>query len=290
MKINPQNKFNRRKLNRRPIHILVTLDENYISPLRVMLTSIFVNNPGEKIEIWLLHHSIPQNETHSLREFCGNYNTVMHPVKVDGSLFGSALVTARYPQEMYYRLIAPHLLPDTLGKVLYIDPDALVINQLRPLWNLDMQGFLFAAAAHTGKTEFANGVNRIRLGTQHDYFNSGVLLIDLVRGRKEINLQDVFRYVEEHKKELLLPDQDILNGLYGSKILELDDAIWNYDARNYSSYYLRSAGQANIDWVMQNTAILHFCGSAKPWKPLYRHRFGLLYKHYMQMAVPKLNN
>jgi len=123
------------------------------------------------------------------------------------------------------------------------------------------------------------------LEIEHNYFNSGVLLIDLIKGRKEIDPQAVFQYSEEHKKELLLPDQDILNRLYGSRTLELDDAIWNYDARNYSNYFLRSAGETNVDWVMQNTAILHFCGSQKPWKPLYRHRFGVLYKHYMQMAV-----
>jgi len=267
------------------ISILVTLDENYLPPLRVMLISLFVNNPGEKIEVWLLHRSIPEMEINILGEFCENYGAALHPIRVDGSLFSSATANSRYPQEMYYRLLAPHLLPGTLGRVLYLDPDTMVINPLRPLWNLEMQGFLFAAAAHTGKTEFANDVNRIRLGTEHDYFNSGVLLIDLVRGRKEIDPQEVFRYAGEHKNELLLPDQDILNGLYGSRILELNDVIWNYDARNYSSYFLRSAGQANIDWVMQNTVILHFCGGAKPWKPLYRHRFGILYKHYMQMAA-----
>ena len=268
-----------------PIHILVTLDENYLPPLRVMLTSLFVNNPGEKMEVWMLHSSIPEIEINNLRKFCENYNAVLHPLQVDDSLWGSAPANSRYPQEMYFRLLAPRLLPDALDRVLYLDPDILIINPLRPLWDLDMQGFPFAAAAHTGKTEFANDVNRIRLSTEHDYFNSGVLLIDLVRGRKENDPQKVFRYAEEHKNELLLPDQDILNGLYGSRILELNDAVWNYDARNYSSYFFRSAGQANIDWVMQNTAILHFCGGAKPWKPLYCHRFGILYKHYMQVAA-----
>ena len=268
-----------------PIHIMVTLDENYIPPLRVMLTSLFVNNPGEKIEIWMLHRSIPEMETNKLRKLCKNYNAVLHSLHVADELFHGAPATSRYPHEMYYRLLAPHLLPDTLDRVLYLDPDILVINPLLSLWDLDMQGYLFAAAAHTGKTEFANDINRIRLGTEHDYFNSGILLIDLAKGRKEIDTQEVFQYAEEHKKELLLPDQDILNGLYGSRILELDDTIWNYDARNYSSYFLRSTGQANMDWVMQNTAILHFCGSAKPWKPLYRHRFGILYKHYMQLAA-----
>jgi len=86
-----------------------------------------------------------------------NYLPPLHPIHVDGSLFSSATANSRYPQEMYYRLLAPHLLPGTLGRVLYLDPDTMVINPLRPLWNLEMQGFLFAAAAHTGKTEIANG-------------------------------------------------------------------------------------------------------------------------------------
>lgn len=49
--------------------------------------------------------------------------------------------------------------------------------------------------------------------------------------------------------------------------MPLEDAIWNYDARNYSSYLLRSGGVYDRQWVMQHTAILHFCGREKPWKP-----------------------
>lgn len=35
---------------------------------------------------------------------------------------------------------------------------------------------------------------------------------------------------------------------------------------------------------MRNTAILHFCGKSKPWRPGYLRRFGILYKHYMQLT------
>ena len=37
------------------VKILVTLDKNYLLPLQVMLTSLYYNNPGEKIEIYLMH-------------------------------------------------------------------------------------------------------------------------------------------------------------------------------------------------------------------------------------------
>ncbi|MDL2214094.1 glycosyltransferase family 8 protein [Clostridia bacterium OttesenSCG-928-O13] len=267
------------------MNILVCLDENYLLPLRVMLKSLFVNNPGEKVVVWLLHRAIPQAELQSLEIFCRGHGAGLCPIAVDGSLFYGAPVMRHYTQEMYYRLLAPHLLPSTLHRVLYLDPDTLIINPLRPLYQLDMQGNVFAAASHTGKTEMANNMNKIRLGTEHNYFNSGVLLINLNEGRKQMDPQAMFRFVAENTKDLLLPDQDILNSLYGAQTLEVDDSIWNYDARNYGNYILRSAGQADVDWVMQNTAILHFCGNTKPWKPLYPHRFGLLYRHYMQLAT-----
>ena len=111
------------------------------------------------------------------------------------------------------------------------------------------------AAAHTGKTELANSVNQMRLGTEHDYYNSGVLLMDLERGRKEISPEQIFRYVEQHSKELILPDQDIPNALYEEKTLPLEDAIWNYDARNYSSYLLRSSSRWNEIYELNRSII-----------------------------------
>lgn len=78
----------------------------------------------------------------------------------------------------------------------------------------------------------------MRLETEHDYYNSGVLLMDLERGRKEIS-----------------PEQDILNALYGEKTLPLQDAIWNYDARNYSHYLLRSGRRWNEIYELNRSII-----------------------------------
>ena len=107
--------------------------------------------------------------------------------------------------------------------------------------------------------------------------------MDLKLARERVRPEEIFRFVREHPEKLLLPDQDVLNSLYGSDIYELDDAVWNYDARRYSSYLLRSGGAADTSWVIAHTAVLHFCGSAKPWKPRYPYRFGVLYQHYQQL-------
>ena len=265
------------------MELLVTVDKNYIPPLQVMLTSLYMNNPGEDVELYLLHSKLQEKELEPLEKQCGRLGYKFFPVKIEDSWFSQAPVTKQYPREMYYRLLAPCFLPQKLHQILYLDPDILVINSLRPLWETDMKGRLFAAAAHTGKTNLANNINQVRLGTTNKYFNSGVLLINLDQGRKEILPEEIFRYAGEHAKELLLPDQDILNAVFGSRTLELDDYLWNYDARNYSTYLLRSGGVCDMDWVMGNTGILHFCGKTKPWQAGYIHRFGILYKHYMQI-------
>lgn len=265
------------------MELLVTVDKNYIPPLQVMLTSLHMNNPGEDVELYLLHSKLQEKELELLEKQCGRLGYKFFPVKIEDSWFSQAPVTKQYPREMYYRLLAPCFLPQKLHRILYLDPDILVINSLKPLWETDMKGRLFAAAAHTGKTNLANNINQVRLGTTHKYFNSGVLLINLDQGRKEILPEEIFQYAGEHAKELLLPDQDILNAVFGSRTLELDDYLWNYDARNYSTYLLRSGGVCDMDWVMGNTGILHFCGKTKPWQAGYIHRFGILYKHYMQI-------
>ena len=244
------------------IKLLTTLDENYLPQLQVLLTSLALNNPGEKFELILLHSGISGAALEGTARQCSAYSWSFSPLPVEDALFEGAPVTKQYPKEMYYRLLAPELLPERHERAIYLDPDTLVINPIRELWETDLHGRLFAAASHTAVSELANGVNQLRLGTEHEYFN----------------------YVREHRKGLILPDQDVLNAMYGERILPVEDVRWNYDARYYSSYLLRSAGEYDLGWVMQNTSILHFCGKEKPWKPKYIHRFGILYRHYMQLA------
>lgn len=267
------------------INLLVTFDKNYIKPFQTMLKSLLSNNPRETIQVWLLHSGIPQKDLQTLVEYCNIHCVSLTPLKVDREIFQNAPISKRYPQEMYYRLLAPHLLPMSIEKILYLDPDILVINPLRPLWNVELNGCAFAAASHTGITDMINGINRVRLGTEHDYYNSGVMLMDLTKARAIVKRDEIFLCVSEHEAELLLPDQDVFNFLYGLQTLPVDDAIWNYDARYYSNYLIRSGGVYNLDWVIQNTAILHFCGKRKPWVTSYFHRFAALYKHYMQAAT-----
>lgn len=266
------------------ISLMVSVDERYLDRLRTMLFSVCTNNAHESFRVYLLYGGIAPDLLDRFVKDAKSLGFAYEPLLLEDELFAQAPITDRYPREMYFRFMAPLVLPRDCKRVLYLDPDVLVINRLRPLWDLDLEGKAFAAAAHTQKTDLATYANNIRLNTEHPYYNSGVFLMDVEAFRDIFSLDAMRAFVEERRMTLVLPDQDLFNALFGKEIYPLDDMLWNYDARNYSTYLLRSGGNADTDWVMKHTVILHFCGSPKPWDRFYRYRFGILYKHYDHLA------
>ena len=264
------------------MNILVTVDGKYLSHLQVMLGSLFFNNPGETFQIYLIGDETVQEDAEGLAAYCENHKSRLHLLRARTEVFEHAPVIRYYSQAMYYRLLAAELLPGTLDRVLYLDPDILVIRKIRPLYETSFSNELFAAAMHNGLTGISGYVSKLRLPNYEtdQYFNSGVMVMNLPRMRLEVRSDDIFQFVEKYGKSLILPDQDILNGLYGDRILSLDESLWNYDVRQYEKYRLTSQGEKNMDWVMKHTVLLHFCGKNKPWSPQYRGRFSALYKHY----------
>ncbi|MCH5464698.1 glycosyltransferase family 8 protein [Levilactobacillus sp. HBUAS51416] len=264
------------------INLLVTLNSGYVEPLKTMLYSVYVNNPDEHIHLWLLHASLTATEVAAIQQLTTAFGWTLSNEKVATDFAAGVPLIKRYPREMYFRLLSGQILPTTVKRVIYLDPDLLVINALRPLWEIDLQGHMLAAAVHRGVTGIVDSVNQLRLGTKTSYFNSGVLVMDLEQARAKIKLADITTAIDQHESELILPDQDILNFLYGADILEIPEEIWNYDTRKYLSYQTRSLNQHDIHWVMAHTVILHYCGTPKPWEAASDSKFTSLFLYHQQ--------
>lgn len=265
------------------INILTTLDENYLTQLKVMLLSIKQTNADDTFDIWLAHHSISDAHGEQLGEFVRKLGYELHMIRVDIDVWSSAPTLKQYPAEMYFRLLCGEYLPKTLTRILYLDPDILVINPIKPLWTLDMKDHMIAAASHNGLTGVSQTINNVRFQNKNAYFNSGVMLMDLTKMREKVKLNDIISVIKRHAKRLILPDQDILNYLYSDHILSIPEEIWNYDTRDNMVHFTKSFGNIDLSWVIDNTVILHFCGHPKPWEKRSLNRFAILYQHYEQL-------
>lgn len=262
-------------MERATMNILVTLNSGYIPPLKVMLASLLAHNE-EQVRVYILHHSLSAEELSQVQRVLGERGTV-ESVWVDDEMLAEAPVTDRYPREMYYRIFAARYLPEDLERVLYLDPDLVVNGPLDELYELELGDHYFAAASHVkGSMQKINEM-RLEMEEPGPYINSGVMLMNLALLRREQDYDEVFRYIESHRKVLFLPDQDIISGLYSSRILPVDPYRYNMTER---LFVLRPESDAwlDLDWVRANAAIIHYCGRNKPWREPYLGKLDVFFK------------
>jgi lipopolysaccharide biosynthesis glycosyltransferase len=251
-----------------------------------MLYSLFFNNKEERFTVYVMHSSLSDEEIEGLRRLCSEQGngSLLEEVKVNDGSFADAPTLLHYTKEMYYRLLAFRFLPNDLQRILYLDPDILVLNPVRQLYELDMENYLYAAAYHDKIS--IKEINKLRLNQYkiEAYYNSGVLLMNLELQRELIHEQEIYDFVENNRAKLIMPDQDIINALYAKQIKSLDEMLYNYDARNFRYYKITSNGEWDMEHVIENTVFVHFCGKKKPWKKDYTGKFHALYKYFEKLT------
>jgi lipopolysaccharide biosynthesis glycosyltransferase len=144
----------------------------------------------------------------------------------------------------YYRMALPELMPQ-LSRVLYLDADILVLRDLRELWETDLAGRPVGAV----KDEMISRA-LVAKGRPADYFNSGVMLIDLDLLRASGAMAKARAYMLQHYEGLLIPDQHSLNLALSGQWAELDP-IWNV--------------QRQLMDQIADPGVLHFTMPEKPW-------------------------
>lgn len=265
-----------------PYHILVTLDRNYLKVLSVMLYSLSQSDPEGVYTVYVVNNTLTEEDFASLSALLPR--TELVNVRVPEDLLQNAPVSDRYPTEMYYRLFAARYLPQQLERILYLDPDLVVLHSLRSLYQIDFDGKLFAAASHIESRTFRElNRRRLHLSEHAKYLNSGVMMMNLALLRKE-SPQTIIDYIQSHKATLLLPDQYVLNALYADRTVPLDPLVYNLGEKylRLKNLHLPPAEKLTLDWVRSNTAIVHYYGRNKPWKEHYRGSLGIFYHEWEQ--------
>lgn len=261
------------------MNLLFSINKKCISLLQTCMWSVWKNGGAEEYHIYVFHTDLGEKEMEHIMETLPegiDWNFIYVPEE----LFADFVTTKRYPKEIYYRLAAPYLLPESLERVLYMDVDTVVINSLMDLYQTDFEGNYFMGCTNT-KVPLQK-FNQVRLGIDVEkdvpYINTGVLMMNLPLLRENLNFEDICEFSEKKKQMLILPDQDILTALYGEHVKLIDNLRYNLSDRTLLSY--NAAPQKdNVDeaWVRKNTSIIHYFGRNKPWKKKYIGRLDVFY-------------
>lgn len=261
------------------MNILVTLDSNYVPPLCTMLQTLLAAHPRRQMRIFVAHSSLTERDFAVIRRVCAGHPAEVVPVFLKDDFFENAPRCGRITKETYYRLFAPVYLPEDVERVLYIDPDTIVLNPLDAFYDLDFGEAVFAGAGHLGR--FLTSFNRTRLHMKRTkaYLNAGVLLMNIAALRETFNAADIYNFIRKNERILWQADQDVINGLYDGRIIVLDGNVINLDERLFTRVRLACGGDLHraLALVETGTMIVHFDGKYKPWKPGYR---GYLNRYY----------
>lgn len=261
------------------MNLLVAINQNYINQLNILLKSIQISNPKAKISVYVLHKDLQDKDIEFIS--CGIFHKQLklHFIQISNrELEKFPVYEKRYPVEIYFRIFATKYLPDHIDRVLYLDTDIVVINELKELYQMDFEGNYFIAATHIQK--ILHKFHEVRLGLHGDYpyINTGVLLMNLKELRKVLVERDVITFVEKNHRRLMLPDQDIISALYGDKIKLVDELRYNLGERAWRLYNLNHPKTPiTWDWIERNTVIIHYYGRNKPWNGHYRGRLNYFY-------------
>lgn len=173
----------------------------------------------------ILHDdTLNEENKNRLLEVCKDTNSYIEFHKIDINVFNQIAEQVQgYTIGSVFRILIPDILSN-LDKVLYLDADLFVNIDILELWKIDLDHYCLAAVKDIdilNQSIIALPVTKGEL-RYDEYFNSGVLLMNLKEIRIHGNMKDeIVNYLISHP-ESNLPDQDALNVVYKGKVKFID--------------------------------------------------------------------
>lgn len=264
-------------------HIACNIDSQYTRYCGVLMVSLFENNRDVPLKMHILGDRLRTSDKQSLMEISRLYGNEIQFYDVDESIFKGFPVSRQWPSVIYYRLLLPQLLDDRIGRILYVDCDIIFRGSVKELMEMDLKGNTIAAVEDI----LSNYLSYIHLlgykATEH-YFNSGSMLIDVDKWRKDSVSAQCMRYIKEHT--VLHPDQDALNAVLHGSWLQVSGR-WNFLSYLHVKYINRQTFDMDINKTYPYYPVIcHFTGF-KPWDSRCRSPFKSEFYEYQSKTVWK---
>lgn len=265
------------------ISIVVSSDNNYVPHMGALISSICMNLGKENyLDLIILNGGISKNNFKLIEKQLEISHINYQVSFID--LFDEFLdlnVHMHFSRATFYRLMLSKLLLNR-EKVLYLDTDIIVLDDISKLYNINIDNYSLAACHDYIMEGFClksipsisgtGGIpakqylqDYVGLGNNYkDYFQAGVILFNLKKIR-EMNVSDLMIESLTNKKYWFL-DQDVLNKYFVSTALIIDSS-WNF-VNCIEDLIDDYSGTSKVKLLndIHNYKIIHYAGyDVKPW-------------------------
>nr|WP_157223732.1 glycosyltransferase [Caulobacter sp. AP07] len=265
----------------RTITVLFCCDPGYYQHLAVALVSLLLNNASNFLDVHLISSRQDSAMESKLVGSLGGYDNFRLQIYYWRS--SQHLYTSHHiAVETYTRLFAATVLDDSIDKILYLDSDLIVVDDLMNLWRTDVRDHVLAAVPDPFGLWRREALGMPREGP---YVNAGVLLLNLARWRSDDLTRRLADFIAREGDNLAFHDQDAINAVLhaATKILPYR---WNLQARMLRPWRLTSlADHAAIARAARSPAIIHYTSARKPWLFVAATPGKRLYRDYLRLTA-----
>jgi len=226
-------------------------DHNFVMPTCVMLSSLDHNGNIPEATVIVTDFGLTDQDRVLIRKSAGQLGHAMRFVPLHrNSPEIVACPTFHFPLPLLGRFVIPGLIRKPKARLVTLDSDMIVNRTIRPLFDMCMRDYAIGAVQDPISVREHYGREPV-----HNYFNAGMMLIDLDRFNAQDYAGRAMRRLAGYNPPPMWLDQDALNEEVGDRWLALDRR-WNYfHAADQRTFTFEDYEAANI---------IHFAGG-KPW-------------------------
>jgi len=278
------------------INVISGADEAYALPLATMLHSLLSNvDRRASVQLCLIDGGVTTRTRRRLTDLVKRHHIPVSIswVPTDVSEFAHLPTLPYLSPVSFARLKLPGLLPD-VDRAIYVDADLVVQGDVLELWQTDVEGAPIGAVQDFGVPTVSapygiRAYDDLELEPTREYFNTGVLLIDLTNWRKQHLSERAFQYLSEYSDELQIADQEALNVAVQDQWHRLDPT-WNLTTEYFTNFKAglspthdlgKRRNGRSVDGLPDSAEIVHYTSASKPWNADCDHPLRHLFHKYL---------
>lgn len=218
-----------------PIVIVCICDNHYAVLLATLIKSIELNHHSqEKLDFFLVDDGISSKNKLKISNSINSSITTIHWLKMSACIpkhIKLPIDRGSLPLNIYTRLFIPYFIPENIERVIFLDVDMIILEDISKLWATDFGENIIAAVQDqfiqvVSRWGGVNNYRELGIPPSNKYFNAGLMLIDIKRWQEENITDRVLKCVFENKKNVSFYDQYGLNAILAFKWFSLDP-LWN---------------------------------------------------------------
>ncbi len=255
--------------NRTVIPVVLATDTNYAPFAAAVIRSVFDNRSDDCFyNIYVLYDDTLTHNMFELLVSLSCEDMAVRLINVSDCFSEDTLyLSGHYSMQMYYRWLIPELFKH-YDKVLYLDCDISLLDDVAELYNTDIGNACLGMVPNTVRTSFKNYVENVLELDVDEYYNSGVILFNTKifteKGIKNKCLDFINR-----DRDLLCPDQDAVNVCCRGNIFRLPDE-WNFQWHHMipgveTGGFVSDHKKRYDRMIKKGPKIIHYTSYKKPW-------------------------